>query len=318
MQIELQELELRYGAMRVNDAARAARMRASLAAHGQQSPVAVTEAHGGGATRYVLIDGYLRVSAAHALAHDCVQAVLLTLSEVDALIMTHRLEEVGRRTALEEGWLLDELIVRHGLTQQELGMRLSRSKSWVCRRLSLVYLLPECAQRAVRDGIIPAQGAMKYLVPLSRDNRTACETIVVQLGREPPVTERELGRLYASWRSGDAEQRARIEAQPRLFLRVDESLQPDKLSDTECLIRDLQVISGVCMRARRRIVDGQVELSRRRLRRAFREAQRGFTTLTELMVEEVDARPIHAHGDPTAVKSGPRDPDHRQSAESVS
>lgn len=116
MQIELQELELRYCALRVNDAARAARMRASLAAHGQQSPVAVIAADGGGDLRYVLIDGYVRVSAARTLAHDCVDAVLLALREPDALIMTHRLDEMGRRSALEEGWLLDELIIRHGLT----------------------------------------------------------------------------------------------------------------------------------------------------------------------------------------------------------
>jgi hypothetical protein len=153
---------------------------------------------------------------------------------------------------------------------------------------------------------------------LSRDNRAACERIVVHLGREPAVTERELGCLYTSWRGGDAEQRERIEAQPRLFLRAAESLQDDQLSDTECLTRDLQAISGLCMRARRRLVDGQVELSRRRLRRAFREAQRGFTTLTELMVEEYDARPVHAHGDSAAVEGGPRSSHDRQSAELVS
>jgi ParB-like chromosome segregation protein Spo0J len=317
MQIELQELELRYAALRVNDTARAARMRASLAAHGQQSPVAVIEADGGGDLRYVLIDGYVRVSAARTLARDCVDAVLLALREPDALIMTHRLDEVGRRSALEEGWLLDELIIRHGLTQQELGKRLSRSKSWVCRRLSLVCVLPESTQRAVRDAVLPAQGAMKYLVPLSRDNRSACERITKNLGTES-VTVRELGRLYACWRKSHAEQRERIEAQPRLFLRVDESLQADERSDTECLTRDFQAISGLCVRARRRLVDGQVELSRRRLHRAFREAQRGFSTLTELMLEDNDARPVHAHGDSAVVEGGPRNPDDRQSAGPVS
>ena len=39
MQVELSELELRYAGLRVCDAARTARMRASLAADGQQSPV---------------------------------------------------------------------------------------------------------------------------------------------------------------------------------------------------------------------------------------------------------------------------------------
>lgn len=317
MQIELHELELRYAAIRIRDAARAARMRASLAANGQQSPVCVIAASASDAPRFVLIDGYLRVNAARALAYDVVTAVLLPLSESDALIMAHRLDEVGRRSALEDGWLLDELVTRHHLTQDELGKRLSRSRSWVSRRLALVCLLPECAQHAVREGVVPAQAAMKYLVPLSRDKRAACERIVIALGAAPAVTEREMGRLYASWRKGDAEQRARIEAHPRLFVRADDSVRPDEGSDTEHLIRDLQAISGLCMRGRRRVIDGQVELSRRRLRRAFREAQRNFTTLTELMTEEQDARPVHTHGDPTLVQGGPRSADDRAGAAPV-
>jgi hypothetical protein len=51
----------------------------------------VIVADGGGDLRYVLIDGYVRVSAARTLARDCVDAVLLALREPDALIMTHRL-----------------------------------------------------------------------------------------------------------------------------------------------------------------------------------------------------------------------------------
>lgn len=308
MQIELPELELRYAALRIVDAGRAARMRASLAADGQQSPVSVIASAEGEAHRFVLIDGYLRVRAARALARDVIEAVLLPLGEADALIMAHRLDEVGRRSALEDGWLLDDLIVRHGLSQEELGKRLSRSRSWVSRRLSLVYLLPDVAQVAVRDGAVPAQAAMKYLVPLSRDKRQACERIVQHLdfGREPAVTEREVGRLYIHWRRGDAAVRARIESHPRLFLRVDAATEPDAKSDTEQLVSDLNAISGLCMRARRRLVDGAVQVTHPRLRRALREAQRNFATLTELMMEESDARPVHAHGDPSAVQAGAR------------
>jgi ParB-like chromosome segregation protein Spo0J len=221
MLIELSELELRYAALRVRDGGRAARMRASLAADGQQSAVIVI-AHAD-SHRFVLIDGYLRVQATRVLARDVIEAVVLPLTEADALITAHRLEEVGRRSALEDGWLLEELIARHGLSQQDMTKRLSRSASWVCRRLALVHLVPEIAQAAVRDGFVPAQAAMKYLVPLSRDKRTACERIVQHLDfqHEPAVTEREVGRLYRYWRLGDAEQRKQIETQPRLFLRVE-------------------------------------------------------------------------------------------------
>jgi ParB family chromosome partitioning protein len=312
MQVELNELELRYAGLRVRDAARAARMRASLAADGQQSSVTVIAATIG-THRHVLIDGYLRVAALRALGRDMVLAVCVELSDADALIMSHRLDETGRRSALEDGWLLDELTEHHGMKQDVLAKRLSRSRSWVCRRLALVSALPEAAQAAVRDGHLPAQAAMKYLVPLSRDNRRSCERLVVNLGREP-VTVREVQRLYTAWRTADAALRERIEEHPRLFLQADEAVRDDK-SDTELLIGDLNAISGVCLRARRRLTEGVIDSRRRRLRMAFREAQRAFAALTELMSsEENDARPVHPHGDPAPVEGGPRVHQDRQDA----
>jgi ParB-like chromosome segregation protein Spo0J len=318
MQVELNELELRYAGLRVRDAARAARMRASLAADGQQSAVTVICAAADATRRFVLIDGYLRVSALRTIGCDVVDAVSVELGESDALIMAHRLDEVGRRTALEDGWLLDELMVHHGFKQDELGMRLSRSRSWVSRRLSLVLVLPDVAQCAVRDGNVPAQAAMKYLVPLSRDKRASCERIVTNLGREP-VTEREVQRLYTSWRKGHAETRERIELYPRLFLRAEEAARDDDKSDTSLLISDLNAISSVCFRARRRLVDGAVDRKRRRLRTAFLEAQRAFTTLAELMTEEEerDARPVHTHRDSAALEAGPRSAENRSDSELV-
>ena len=312
MQVELSELELRYAGLRVRDAARTARMRASLAADGQQSPVTVIATTVGG-HRHVLVDGYLRVAALRALGRDVALAVRVDLSDADALIMAHRRDETGSRSALEDGWLLDELMQHHGLKQDVLAKRLSRSRTWVCRRLALVVVLPEIAQVAVRDGRVPPQAAMKYLVPLSRDNRASCERIVVNLGREP-VTVREVQRLYTAWRTADRVLRERIELHPRLFLRADEAARDDK-SDTELLVGDLNAISGLCFRARRRLTEGVVERKRRRLRTAFREAQRAFATLTELMSdEENDARPVHPHGDPPHVEGGPRGHQDRQDA----
>jgi ParB family transcriptional regulator, chromosome partitioning protein len=310
MQVELSELELRYAGLRVRDAARTARMRASLAADGQQSAITVI-AEAVGARRYVLVDGYLRVAALRALGRDVALAVCVELSDADALIMAHRLDETGRRSALEDGWLLDELTQHHGLKQDVLAKRLSRSRSWVCRRLALVVVLPEAAQRAVRDGSMPAHAAMKYLVPLARANRASCERLVVNLGREA-VTEREAQCLYTAWRTADAVLRERIEQHPRLFLQAEEAVRDDK-SDTELLVGDLNAISGLCFRARRRLTEGVVERKRRRLRMAFREAQRAFATLAEMMSdEENDARPVHPHGDPAHVEGGPRVHQDRQ------
>jgi len=43
--------------------------------------------------------------------------------------------------------------------------------SWVSRRLALVEVLPEAIQQQVREGKIPAQVALKFLVPVARQIR---------------------------------------------------------------------------------------------------------------------------------------------------
>jgi ParB-like chromosome segregation protein Spo0J len=86
-----------YADLRVRDASRQARMRASLAADGQQSAVTVLATASAAPHRFVLVDGYLRVAALRALGRDVVDAVCLKLAESDALIMAHRLDAVGRR-----------------------------------------------------------------------------------------------------------------------------------------------------------------------------------------------------------------------------
>ena len=45
------------------------------------------------------------------------------------------------------------------------------------QRLSLVQVLPKPVQEHVRAGRIPAQAAMKYLVPLARAKRDDCEVL---------------------------------------------------------------------------------------------------------------------------------------------
>jgi len=101
MQVELSELELRYAGLRVRDAARTARMRASLAADGQQSAVTVIATTTPSTHRYVLVDGYLRVAALRSLGRDIALAVCVELGDADALIMAHHLDETGRRSALD-------------------------------------------------------------------------------------------------------------------------------------------------------------------------------------------------------------------------
>lgn len=315
MQLDLHQLDLRYEGLRILDRGRQGRLTASLSQHGQQVPVVVVAAQEG---RYVLVDGYARVAALGELARDAVDAFVLPVSEAEALMMCHRLETDRQRSALEEGWLLQTLIEEHGLGQCELAARLGRSESWVSRRLSLVRVLPEAAHQAVKEGRVPAQAAMKYLVPLSRDKRLsrgkilsrdkrgACERLVERLGPQP-VTERELSRLYQAWRRADVGQRQRIVDHPRLYLKADEELsvpdppEPD-LDEARALLGDLEGVARLSRRGRGRLRRGALvqaeELTLSDVKRAFEEARLAFFSLIALIEEPAHDRPRHADGDP--------------------
>lgn len=258
MQVELHELELRYAALRILDAGRRGRLLTSLAIHGQQSPVLVVPA---GAPPYVLIDGYARVEALRELGRDLVHAVLLDVGEPEALILAHRLAAKRRYSALEEGWLLVTLL-EHGLNQTTVATRLQRSVSWVSRRLALVKALPLSAEMAIRQGIMPAQAAMKYLVPLARAKHEHCERLVAGLdGR--PLTVREMERLYLGWKRADDDGRERIVEQPWLYLRAEAASRPEPAvppgDPAGPLLTDLDGLTSLSRRGRRRVREGLVD-----------------------------------------------------------
>lgn len=284
MDLELHQLKLRYAELRVLERGRRCRLVASLAQQGQQTPVLVVADE----SAFVLIDGYARIAALEELGRDIVLATVLDLPEAEALILTHRLEAGRRRSALEEGWLISELLERHGLTQQAVAARLQRSKSWVSRRLALVQTLSEAVQAAVRSGLVPAYGAMKYLVVLARANTAQCDQLVANL--TAPISVRALERIYRGWRSASAQGRERIVAQPELFLKADAAARARPIPDEDPvapLLGELEGIAGLARRARRRVREGlldELDAPRRALvGRTFYEAQHTFQTLTDLL-----------------------------------
>lgn len=302
MQLEIRQLELRYALLRIAEQRQQQKLLASLAAHGQQMPVTVVADAQESSDRLVLIDGYGRVAALAELSCDVVDAVMLDLGETEALLRSHRLDSQRARSALEDGWLLDELIQRHGLSLGELATRLSRSRSWVSRRLSLVTILPPGVQERVREGQLGANIAEKFFVPLARANAEQCEELVKNLdGYRPSV--REMKRLYIAWRRGDAEQRLRIVEHPQLFFKATEDREPD--NPVKQLLRDLRALGALSQRSERRIDEGAWKNAaveeQVRLTRAWAHTRRSFASLKEVAEpwEAADARSRHTGGDLT-------------------
>lgn len=254
-------MELTYRGLRVMDAKRRSRLLTSMSEHGQQSPVWVVKNEGVGGERYVLIDGYLRVSVLERLGQDKVDALVLPLDEAGALCWTLVQRGNERRSTLEEAWVLKELVERHGQREVDLAKRLDRSVSWISRRLGLVRVLPESVQHQVQQGKLCPYGAERHLVPLARAKRGDCERLVAELGSSK-VSARELGRLVSAWRSATPKEQERLLAKPRLYLRAQEAAAAvAKEGPRECeepslerrLRKDLESLEALARAARRRL-----------------------------------------------------------------
>lgn len=295
VEVDLHQLELRHEDLRICDPVRRRRLIASVAEIGQQVPIVVVHDD----DQLVLIDGYLRVEALRRVGRDTALATAWPVTEAEALVHHHHLASHTSRTAIEDGWLLARLRW-HGLALDELAQRLCRSKSWVSRRLALVDDVATSIQAAVRAGTVPPHAAMKYLVPLARANRRACEQLLAALGTTR-VASRDVGRLYDIWRRSDAAGRGQLVADPLLVLRAlhaaeaDEADEPD---DTVApLVKDLTTIAAIAWRARRRIYPGGAWAADQT--RAWQAARDGFAALqTALEEEHAGSDRSNRHPDP--------------------
>jgi ParB-like chromosome segregation protein Spo0J len=292
MQIELHLLELRYATLRAADPAGRRRLLAALCEAGQQVPVVVVAAAAPSLTgRYVLIDGYARVEVLRSLGRDTVEATAWAMGETEALIARFHLEGRARST-LEEAWLLEHLAEEGGLSLEEMGRRLCRTKSWVSRRLGLHRALAPEVRAKVAAGQIPPQAAMKSLLPLARANAEHARKLVSALGAQR-VSVRQMGRLYAAWRAADAVGRERLVSSPLMFLQMEAETQrqtPPHPPEVERLIQDLGTTAGVCGRAARRVRSGinddQLGSARKRISAAWVAARAQFAALAQ----EIDVR----------------------------
>jgi len=151
--VGLSELGDRLAALRLHPASALESMRASMARHGQLTPISGYRADG----VVEIIDGFKRLAAARALDLDALRVVTLPLERAEAKAAIMILNASGRLSDLEEGWLVRSLYREDGLSQPTIGQLLGHDKSWVCRRLALAESLEESLQADVHLGVISAR-----------------------------------------------------------------------------------------------------------------------------------------------------------------
>ena len=318
MELEFHQLDQRWAHLRVRHPVRQRRLLASLAESGQQTPIVVVAADSQ-ADRYVVIDGYKRIAALEQLGRDTVEAVVWPMSEAAAVLLDRSLRLSEHETALEVGWLLAELERRFDYGLDELARRFDRSVSWVSRRLALVEVLPEAIQQQVREGKIPAQLALKFLVPVARQSLEACQRMATIFAQHHCDT-REAGQLYGAWRKGSPAARKRILDDPELFFKTQRQGQEKAPAGTGAeLLRDLEMVVAIVTRAQRRLagaaaaeLDGQqskaarhqIERIQTQLRRIDEEIQPEKKPHVEPSATDHDSGTEHAGSEQTRDRTG--------------
>src|ERR1035437_114101 len=304
MQLEFHQLDRRWEHLRVREPHRQRRLLASLADSGQQTPIVVVVSKDT-RDRYLVIDGYKRIAALQQLGRDTVEAVEWPMGEAEALLLERSLRFSEHETALEQGWLLAEMEQRFGYGLDDLARRFDRSVSWVSRRLALVELLPEAIQQQVREGMLGAQLAMKYLVPVARVKVEDCERMSAAFVKHHCDT-RQAGQLYAAWRDGTRAVRERILTEPELFLKTQRQ-PPAAIEQVE---RDLEMAIAILRRAGRRLAEAlpemtgpQQEQAQGQLENARRELNR-MTARIEREQEPKHAEPGTTNGDSGTEREG--------------
>ena len=320
MDLELHQLELKYKGMRILYAGQQSQLMSSLSEHGQHSPVLVVET---ARDRYMLIDGYKRVEALGRLGRDTVEALVLQMDELEALVFSHRQQNARPREALEDGWLIRELMKGHGLSMEEVAARLGRTRSWVSRRLGLVKALPSEVQELVRVGRLCPYAAARFLVPLARANTEHCIRLAAGIGGKR-LSASQVGQLYVGWRRADELGRQRLVEHPLLYLKVEEELAEPEVEGEQlhgALLSGIEGLGGLSRRVRKLLrTDDASRIRGRHLKvlgNAWRESRAAFDSTASSVEEWLNAGHGQAHGDLGVEERGARDQDHCQGTEGI-
>jgi ParB-like chromosome segregation protein Spo0J len=299
LELELWQLEQPYAELRIRTPKQLARMAASLLEEGQRSPLVVVA--GTEASHYVLIDGHSRVRAMRRTHDELARVLWVPLEAAEALGWSYRLETGPRRTALEEGWLVRELMLAKR-SLGEVAELVGRSKSWVSRRRGLVDELPEAIQFLVRTGGVSAHAAMKSLLPLARATAEAAVALG-EAARREELTSRQLEVLCRGWHAASGVERERLVAEPRLYLEVMAKFGKAGKNERPALVRDFELLGAVARRSERVLRHGDDEESgaREALAVVWPRTEHALESLAVTVEEVTDAGLGHTSGDPTTA-----------------
>jgi ParB-like chromosome segregation protein Spo0J len=294
--VEIVHLKLTYAHTRIQQQRQVVQMAESLNRYGQLLPIQVICADH---PQYTLIDGYLRVAAARFCGLDTLLAQIMPGSEKEALAQLLTRNGARQFDIFEQAAMLQELQLRHQLSQVQIAAMLGKHTSWVNRRLAIMDTLPESAMAAVRSCALSSWAACRVLAPLARANAEHAEALCKAIARQP-VSTRQLAEFLKHYKSANRRVRCQMIQDPQLFFK---SLQAKTFEKDAMALKagaegrwchDMRIVGHMLTRLCRLAADvfyvDQPELERRALMTAFADArqcwQKLITTIERLSHEK--------------------------------
>lgn len=172
-QVELSDLDLRYEGHRLRDRAREARLMASIATRGVETPLEGVDTPDG----RILLHGFKRWRCAKKLHLASVPYVSLAQEEAMGILALMGASREKSLSVLEEAKFLLDLLTVHGLELAEVAEKLARSKGWVSMRRRLLEEISPPIQQFLFRGEFPVYSYLYTLRPFMRMNGVSPELL---------------------------------------------------------------------------------------------------------------------------------------------
>lgn len=190
----------------------------SIRIHGVLQPILVSKKDG--SEGYTIVAGERRWRAAQSIGLQQIPAVVRDTDSTSRMLLA-LVENLQRSDLgiLEEAAAYDQLQNEFGLTQQEIGRRVGRSRSAVANTLRLLDL-PSAVMELVRSGDISAGHARALLQLQNYDRQIEIATLITDDG----LSVRDVERLIAKEGNSKPKRRTQLPADSESS-RLEEAIQ---------------------------------------------------------------------------------------------
>ena len=190
----------------------------SIRVHGVLQPILVSKKDG--SEGYTIVAGERRWRAAQSIGLQQIPAVVRDTDSTSRMLLA-LVENLQRSDLgiLEEAAAYDQLQNEFGLTQQEIGRRVGRSRSAVANTLRLLDL-PSAVMELVRSGDISAGHARALLQLQNYDRQIEIATLITDDG----LSVRDVERLIAKEANSKPKRRTQLPADSESS-RLEEAIQ---------------------------------------------------------------------------------------------